>query len=55
MKRNAITVNTFFLKNEKKKEKIRSIENSKFAGIYILPIFHFFFIKRELKTMKKNM
>lgn len=63
MKRSVITINTFFLKN-KKKEKIRTKhskfvwKNSKFVGIYILPIFSvllfFFFIKYELKTMKKN-
>lgn len=49
MKRSVITINTFFLKNKKKKRKfVRSIpnsyeKNSKFVGIYILPIFSVLF------------
>lgn len=63
MKRSVITINTFFLKNKKKKRKfVRSIPNSyekipnslEFIFCQYFPFYFFFFIKYELKTMKKN-
>lgn len=63
MKRSVITINTFFLKNKKKREnsyEAFQIRMKKFQirwNLYFANIFRFiffFFIKYELKTMKKN-